>query len=95
LKSFKGGGKFIDRLRFTVKGGAGGMGHPKYGKDEALLALQVEFKCVWLFNKFIVFHKGGIGGKGGDVILVAKEGLTIILQKYATNFHVTIVTSLF
>lgn len=37
LKSFKGGGKFIDRIRFTVKGGAGGMGHPKYGiKEEAL-----------------------------------------------------------
>lgn len=75
LKNFKGGGKFIDRFRITVKGGAGGMGHPKYGNDQALLAIQIEFKFVWLLNKFTIFkNKGGIGGKGGDVILVATEG---------------------
>ncbi|XP_021930491.1 GTP-binding protein 10 isoform X2 [Zootermopsis nevadensis] len=39
-------GKFIDSLRIYVRGGAGGMGFPKYG---------------------------GIGGKGGSVIVVAKE----------------------
>ncbi|XP_069690664.1 GTP-binding protein 10 homolog isoform X2 [Periplaneta americana] len=43
-------GKFIDSLRIYVRGGAGGMGFPKYG---------------------------GIGGKGGDVIVVAKEGTTL------------------
>ncbi|XP_021930492.1 GTP-binding protein 10 homolog isoform X3 [Zootermopsis nevadensis] len=43
-------GKFIDSLRIYVRGGAGGMGFPKYG---------------------------GIGGKGGSVIVVAKEGVTL------------------
>lgn len=41
---------FLDSLRIYVKGGAGGMGYPKYG---------------------------GIGGKGGDVYVEAKESLTL------------------
>lgn len=43
-------GKFIDALRIYVRGGAGGMGFPKYG---------------------------GIGGKGGNVNVVANEGVTL------------------
>ncbi|KAJ9573958.1 hypothetical protein L9F63_008648, partial [Diploptera punctata] len=42
--------KFFDSLRIYVRGGAGGMGLPRYG---------------------------GIGGKGGDVILVATEGASL------------------
>ncbi|KZS13449.1 putative GTP-binding protein 10 [Daphnia magna] len=43
-------GKFIDSLRLMVRGGPGGMGHPKYG---------------------------GVGGRGGNVILVADEEMTL------------------
>jgi len=39
--------RFIDSLRLNVKGGAGGMGLPKYG---------------------------GVGGRGGSVVVEAKEG---------------------
>jgi len=47
---------FYDSLRVTVRGGPGGMGHPKYG---------------------------GVGGKGGSVIVVAKEEVTLgqVLKK--------------
>lgn len=38
---------FIDSIKLLVRGGAGGLGAPKYG---------------------------GIGGKGGDVVLTTKEG---------------------
>jgi len=44
-------GKFIDSLRIYVRGGAGGMGFPRYG---------------------------GIGGKGGNVNIVAKKGEWVI-----------------
>lgn len=43
-------GAFIDSLRLHVRGGAGGMGLPRYG---------------------------GVGGRGGHVYLVAKEGETL------------------
>ncbi|XP_065223274.1 GTP-binding protein 10 isoform X3 [Planococcus citri] len=48
---------FVDSLVIHVRGGAGGMGYPKFG---------------------------GVGGKGGDVILAAKEGSTLknVLTKY-------------
>lgn len=52
-------GKFIDSLRIYVRGGAGGMGFPKYG---------------------------GIGGKGGSVIVVAKEGEWVCLFKSVFSF---------
>ncbi|KAG8224390.1 hypothetical protein J437_LFUL016393 [Ladona fulva] len=50
-------GRFLDTLRLNVRGGAGGMGYPKFG---------------------------GIGGKGGDVYLVAKDGETLksVTRKY-------------
>jgi GTPase involved in cell partitioning and DNA repair len=44
-------GKFIDSLHIYVRGGAGGMGFPKYG---------------------------GIGGKGGNIIVVSKEGEKVL-----------------
>ncbi|XP_071451026.1 GTP-binding protein 10 homolog [Hetaerina americana] len=50
-------GKFIDSLKLCVRGGAGGMGYPKYG---------------------------GVGGKGGNVYVVAKEGAQLqqIVKKF-------------
>lgn len=69
FKVSKGGsGKFIDSLRLTVRGGPGGMGLPKYGLSSNSI---IEVLIVVMF---ILNCEGGVGGKGGNVILVAQEG---------------------
>ena len=55
--------KFLDQVKIYIKAGDGGSGSPSFRRE-----------------KFIEFGgpDGGDGGKGGDVVVRATEGLSLI-----------------